>query len=69
MEIGAERIVLQSDIGIVVDNEVADGNASARGEIITVETGEINELTTQECCGNNEMQAEKRHPRNLFRRG
>ena len=46
MEIGAERILLQNDIGIVVDNEVADGNASARGEILMVETGEINEFTT-----------------------
>ena len=49
MEIGVERMLLRND------------NSFAFGDIITRETGEINELTSQRHSGDNKKQAEETH--------
>ena len=59
MEIGVERMLSKNEIGSIIENEVANDNSSACRDIITRQTGEINELTSQGHNGDNKKQAEK----------
>ena len=58
----AKRMLLQNDIGIVVENVVANDNVSASGDTITRETGEMNELTSKEHSQDYKKHAEKTSP-------
>ena len=62
MENGVGIMLSKNDIEIVVENEVENDKLPASGDIITRETGEINESTSKEHSGDNNEQTDKTHP-------
>ena len=62
MENGVDIMLSEINIEIVVENEVENDKLPADGDIITCETGEINESTSKEHSGDNNEQTDKTHP-------